>query len=96
LTAENPAKIMGLYPKKGVIAEGSDADIIIIDPNKKIRISHNMLHENVDYSPYEGMEATGWPVLTIVRGQIVAKDHTFTGRKGFGRFVKRKKAMVNV
>ncbi|MCP3900472.1 MAG: dihydropyrimidinase, partial [Desulfobacteraceae bacterium] len=69
--AENPAKIMGLYPEKGVIAEGSDADIIILDPEKKTTISKKMLHENVDYSPYEGFEVFGWPCLTMVRGNII-------------------------
>jgi dihydropyrimidinase len=89
--AENPAKIMGLYPKKGVISKGSDADIIIIDPKKKITISKEILHENVDYSPYEGFDVTGWPCMTMVRGNIIVKDSVFIGKKGAGNFIKRKK-----
>ncbi len=89
--AENPAKIMGLYPKKGVIQIGSDADIIILDPEKKETILKKTLHENVDYSPYEGFEVFGRPCLTMVRGNIIARDNVFTGKKGFGRFIRRKR-----
>ncbi|MCK5098503.1 MAG: dihydropyrimidinase [Desulfobacteraceae bacterium] len=89
--AENPAKIMGLYPKKGVIAKGSDADIIIIDPDKKESISKKMLHENVDYSPYEGFNVFGWPELTMARGTAIVQDRVFVGKKGFGKFIKRKR-----
>ncbi len=91
VTAENPARIMGLYPKKGVIARGSDADIIIIDPEQKFCISGKALHENVDYSPYEGFSGMGWPVMTMVRGSIIVRDRVFTGKKGFGEFIKRKR-----
>ena len=91
ITAENPAKIMGLYPEKGVIAKGSDADIIILDPKQTITISKKMLHENVDYSPYEGFTVSGWPALTMVRGSVIVKDKVFTGKKGFGKFIKRKR-----
>ncbi|MCP3874592.1 MAG: dihydropyrimidinase [Desulfobacteraceae bacterium] len=92
--AENPAKIMGLYPKKGVISKGSDADIIILDPEQKVTISQKMLHENVDYTPYEGINVMGWPVLTMVRGSIIVKDSAFIGKKGYGKFIKRKKALI--
>jgi dihydropyrimidinase len=84
-----PAKIMGLYPQKGHIAPGSDADITIIDPERRCFVAHKMLHENVDFTPYEGMNIQGWPILTMVRGQIVAKDGEFLGKKGFGRFLRR-------
>ena len=86
----NPAKIMGLYPKKGTISIGSDADIVIIDPKKKVKITNSMLHQNVDYTPYEGMNVQGYPVLTIARGKIIVKDNVFIGKKGYGRFIKRK------
>lgn len=89
--SENPAKIMGLYPKKGVIEKGSDADIILVDPKQKDTISQNMLHENVDYSPYEGFKVLGWPSLTMVRGTVIVKDKVFVGKKGFGKFIKRKR-----
>ncbi len=91
VTSTNPAKIYGLYPQKGTIAAGSDADLVLFDPHKKQRISHEMLHENVDYTPYEGMDVTGYPVMTIVRGQVVANDQSFVGAAGFGRFIERYK-----
>ena len=94
ITAENPARIMGLYPKKGVIAKGSDADIIIMDPEQKVRISKKILHENVDYSPYEGFNIVGWPILTMLRGNVIVKDKVFTGKKGFGKFIKRKRFTI--
>lgn len=96
LVSENPARIMGLYPKKGIIKEGSDADIVLMDPRKKTTISHEMLHENVDYTPYEGIRVDCWPVLTMVRGEVVVKNGVFTGQKGFGRFIKRKQSEYNL
>jgi len=89
IVAASPARIMGLYPQKGRIAPGSDGDIIIIDPDQRCTVAHKMLHENVDFTPYEGMDIRGWPIMTMVRGQIVAKDGEFVGKKGFGRFLKR-------
>lgn len=89
VVSTNPAKIFGLYPKKGVIREGSDADIVIIDKNREVTLSKTMLHENVDYTPYEGMKLRGYPVLTMVRGKIIARDNMFTGEKGYGEFIKR-------
>lgn len=71
LTATDPAKMYGLYPRKGTIAIGADADIAIWDPLKKVTIENSMLHHNVDYTPYEGMTVTGWPVTTLSRGDIV-------------------------
>ena len=90
LTAENPAKLMGLYPQKGVLAKGSDADIILVDPQRKYRLTHSRLHENVDYTPYEGMDVCGEIALTMLRGQVIARDGTFTGRAGNGKFIHRK------
>ena len=86
----NPAKVMGLYPKKGVLREGSDADIVIIDPDKNVNLTNDMLHQNVDYTPYEGFELEGYPVLTMSRGQVIVKDNKFIGSKGYGKFIKRK------
>lgn len=93
--AENPARIMGLLPRKGRLTEGADADIVIIDPEKRVTVSNRILHQNVDYTPYEGMVLSGWPVLTMVRGAVVAKDGIFMGEKGFGRFIKRNKSGSN-
>lgn len=94
IISTNPAKIFGLYPKKGTIQVGADADIVLIDPDKEVVLSRRILHENVDYTAYEGMRLKGYPVLTLVRGKIVAKDNEFVGIKGYGQFIKRKKAML--
>ena len=74
LTATNHAKMYGLHPRKGTIAVGADADIAIWDPNRRVTISQSLLHHGSDYTPYEGIEVTGWPVTTIVRGRIVVRD----------------------
>jgi dihydropyrimidinase len=74
LTATNHAKTYGLYPKKGTIAVGSDADITIWDPDRAETITQANHHHGSDYTPYEGIEVTGWPVSTIVRGQFVVRD----------------------
>ncbi|GHU26034.1 dihydropyrimidinase [Spirochaetia bacterium] len=91
LCAANPAKLFGMYPQKGVIQKGSDADLVIIDPCKKWTVRHSVLHSNVDYSAYEGMELTGYPEYSIARGEIVAHNATFTGTKGKGQFIPRKR-----
>ncbi|MCG8446031.1 MAG: dihydropyrimidinase [Hyphomicrobiales bacterium] len=74
LTATNHAKTYGLYPKKGTIAVGSDADIVLWDPDRKETIRQEILHHGADYTPYEGIAVTGWPVLTMVRGKVVVSD----------------------
>ncbi|MBT3272608.1 MAG: dihydropyrimidinase [Spirochaetales bacterium] len=89
ITSRLPAKIMGLYPRKGALAPGSDADIVLFDPNKKVTISHEMLHERVDYTPYEGMGVTGYPVVTMLRGKVIVREGRFTGSSGDGRYLSR-------
>jgi dihydropyrimidinase len=89
LCCANPAKIFGMYPQKGVIAVGSDADIVIIDPRLSRKISHNILHSNVDYSAYEGISVRGWPIRVISRGEVIARDGEFCGKPGRGKFLKR-------
>jgi dihydropyrimidinase len=89
LCCTNPAKLFGLYPQKGVIRAGSDADIVIIDPDKTLTLGKNMLHENVDYTAYEGMELSGFPVCTISRGEVILRDGVFSGAPGRGRFLRR-------
>jgi len=91
LCCTNPAKIFGLYPQKGVIAAGSDADIVIIDPQRRVTISHNNMHGNVDYSAYEGISVQGWPVCTVSRGEVIVRDGEFCGSPGRGKFIKRGK-----
>jgi dihydropyrimidinase len=85
-----PARCFGIYPQKGTIAVGSDADIVLFDPVRKVKVTHALLHEQVDYTPYEGMELTGYPVMTISRGEVIVREGTFLGAEGRGRFLKRK------
>jgi dihydropyrimidinase len=89
LTSTNAAKIYGLHPRKGTIAVGSDADIAIWDPNWKRTITRSILHDNMDYTPYEGMEVTGWPKTVINRGRIVVEDETLLVARGSGEFLER-------
>jgi dihydropyrimidinase len=89
LTSTSPAKIFGLFPKKGTIAPGSDADIVIFDPGGRQRLSAKSLHMNVDYNPYEGREVTGVPHTVLSRGRVIIDDGKFVGRAGAGSFIKR-------
>ncbi|OJU52837.1 MAG: dihydropyrimidinase [Mesorhizobium sp. 61-13] len=91
LTATNHARTYGLYPRKGSIAIGSDADIAIWDPERQVTITHDLLHDGADYTPYEGLQVTGWPVSTMVRGRFVVRDGDLVGAKGFGEHVARTK-----
>ena len=86
ITSENPAKMFGLYPRKGVLAPGSDADIVIFDPEKK-QILGRHLYESMDWTVYEGMEVCGFPTHTIVRGKILVDDGDFSGNAGDGKFI---------
>jgi dihydropyrimidinase len=88
LTATNPAKLYGLYPRKGTIAVGSDADLVIWDESRQITISNTSLHHAVDYTPYEGMRISAWPAVTLSRGVAVWRDGRFTGRAGHGEFLR--------
>ena len=87
LTATNHAKLYGLYPKKGTIAVGSDADIAIWDPAREVTVSAADIHDNVGYTPYEGMRLTGWPVTVISRGRIVVDDGKLVAERGSGAFL---------
>jgi dihydropyrimidinase len=89
LSSTNHAKTYGLYPRKGTIAIGSDADLAIWDPEKRLTLTHDRLQDGSDYTPYEGIEITGWPVLTMVRGNVVMRDGEIVGRKGFGQYLSR-------
>jgi len=90
LISTNPAKLFGLYPQKGIIEVGSDADIVIFDPKKEVIIDYKNLTTKCDWSPYQGMKLVGYPYITISRGNIVAKEGKFVGKYGMGKFVKRK------
>ena len=87
----NPAKIFGMFPRKGTIAVGSDADIIIFDPNEKHTISASTHHMNVDYSGYEGWAVTGKVKTVVLRGRIAIDKNECLLNKGYGKFIKRKK-----
>jgi dihydropyrimidinase len=90
LTSTNAAKLFGLYPRKGTIAVGSDADLVLFDPHLTRTIEGSMLKSNADYSVYEGCQITGWPVITLRRGEIVFRDDEVIGRPGSGITVPRR------
>lgn len=89
IISTNPAKIAGLYPEKGTLAVGSDADIMIIDPEKELTLSLDMMHTPGDFTPYEGVKVKGYPVSTLSRGKFVWKDMQVVAERGHGKFVKR-------
>ena len=86
LTATNPAKAYGLHPRKGTIAVGSDADLVIWE-ERDFTLTNAQLHHAVDYTPYEGMHLKAWPALTMAAGEVVWENQTFLPRKGAGRFL---------
>jgi dihydropyrimidinase len=86
LTATNPAKAYGLHPRKGTIAVGSDADLVVWD-ERALAIDNRRLHHAVDYTPYEGMQLKAWPGLTLSRGEVVWDGTSFTGQAGRGKFL---------
>ncbi len=90
VTSTSPAKIFGLFPRKGTIAPGSDADLVIFDPERSVTLSAATLHHRVDYTPYEGRVVKGAAETVISRGEIVVKDGVFRGRAGRGEFLKRR------
>jgi len=92
LTSTNHAKMYGLYPRKGTIAIGSDADVVIWDPDQKMTISKSNQHGGADYTPYEGIDVTGWPITTIVRGQAVVREGALVGALGYGRHLARERS----
>ena len=89
LVSTNPARFFGLYPRKGTIAVGSDADIVVFDPEKRHTISVERHHSNIDYNLYEGTEVVGAPEVVLVRGQVVVENGELVGEPGTGQFVKR-------
>ena len=89
ITSTNPAKIFGLYPRKGTIAVGSDADIVLWDPDRIHTISAETHHMNTDYNVYEGMTVKGWPVRTLLRGHSIVIGEAWHGAEGSGSFLRR-------
>jgi dihydropyrimidinase len=91
LLSTNPAKLFGLYPRKGTIAVGSDADIVVFDPEKRVTISAAMHHSKADYNLYEGTEVTGTPEVVLLRGNVLVEGDELVASPGIGQFVARAK-----
>ncbi|HEX3028710.1 MAG TPA: amidohydrolase family protein, partial [Clostridia bacterium] len=90
ITSTNIAKLFGMYPQKGAIAPGSDADLVIVDMDREVSLCPEVLHNNINYCLYQGMKVKGYPVMTISKGKIIVEDGRFLGNKGDGCFIKRK------
>ena len=90
ITSTNAAKILGLYPQKGAIAPGSDADLVLIDPHLRKTITLADLHADSDYSIWEGFECQGYPVMTVLRGKVIVEDGRLVGSSSDGRWLRRK------
>jgi len=91
LVSTNPARLFGLAPQKGTISIGADADLVVFDPQKEVRLSVENLHMNVDHSPYDHITVRGYPVLTMQRGKIIVRDGEFLGEAGAGQFLRRRR-----
>jgi dihydropyrimidinase len=89
LWATNPAKYFGLYPRKGTIAVGSDADLVVFDPERRHTLSAATHHSKADYNIFEGTAVTGSPELVLLRGQILVENDELVAQPGYGEFVKR-------
>ncbi|WP_395452530.1 dihydropyrimidinase [Azospirillum melinis] len=89
LTSTNHARMYGLAPRKGSIAIGADADLVLWDPDRKVTITQDLMHHGADYTPYEGMEVTGWPETVLLRGTVIIDKGVQTGKAGDGRFLHR-------
>jgi dihydropyrimidinase len=94
LSATNPAKIFGLYPRKGVLLPGSDADIVIWDPEKKIRYGVQHAQHRTDYNLYEGWELIGYPEKVFLRGELIVNNEQWLGKRGKGEFLKRGEGQI--
>jgi dihydropyrimidinase len=89
LCAEAPARTFGLWPAKGSLQPGADADVVVWDPDRRQSLAAGDLHMRVDHSPYEGMTVSGWPEVVLSRGRTVARDGQCTAEVGTGRYVAR-------
>jgi dihydropyrimidinase len=89
LLATNPAKLFGLYPRKGTIAVGSDADLVVFDPEKRVTITAADQHSKIDYNLYEGTEVTGSPETVLLRGRVLVEGDELVAQPGIGAYVAR-------
>jgi dihydropyrimidinase len=91
LLATNPAKLFGLYPRKGTLAVGSDADVVVFDPEKRVTISAKTHHSRSDYNLYEGTEVQGSPEVVLLRGNVLVENDQLLASPGTGQFIRRAK-----
>ena len=94
VVSTGPARLFGLYPRKGAVMAGSDADLVVIDPDKEVALSAETLHMNVDYTLYEGFTLKGYPVVTMSKGKVICSNGQFFGVPGGGKFIPRSKAAI--
>ena len=94
LTSTNVAKLFGLFPRKGTISVGSDADLVIFDPNLTLTVNAGMLKSNSDYAAFDGWEVTGWPIVTLRRGEVVFRDGEIVAKLGSGQIVNRNQTQL--
>ena len=87
--ATNTAKVFGLYPRKGVLSPGSDADIVIVDPSKEITVDELFYRCGAEFSVYQGWKFKGLARTTIIRGEVMMEDYETTGKPGYGKFIAR-------
>tara|TARA_B100001750_G_scaffold231051_1_gene228100 strand:+ start:121 stop:384 length:264 start_codon:yes stop_codon:yes gene_type:complete len=80
-----------MYPNKGSLKVGADADIVIVDPNKEVELSAGCLHSAVDYTPYQGLRVSGFPTMTFSRGEVIVQDGEVIAKRGRGHLVRRQK-----
>jgi dihydropyrimidinase len=89
VSSTNTAKAFGLYPKKGTIAVGSDADLVIVDMNKKVKVGPEILRGTANFTLYDGATFTGWPTMTILRGNVTMENGNIVGKAGTGQYIPR-------
>ncbi len=94
VSAENPARLLGLYPLKGTIQPGSDADLTILDPSRTVTLQGERMHGRAGFTLYEGWNVTGWPWLTMARGRVILENDRVCAQPGTGRFLPRGKPVA--
>ena len=95
VSSANPAKIFGLWPRKGSLDVGSDADIVVLDPRRSVRLTQQLMQSRSDYEAHEGYQGRGWPVTVLSRGEIVYSDGIVHSQPGRGQRIRRSRTVVN-